>query len=452
MAPGHRPIHRFTVDPRRRPPSRRHRGRCAALGLAARRAVDVADVVFVEGDLDDRRPRPARRVPRRPAAADRHRGTSRRPDAHVEITLHPGVTDSAADAVVHAAAQLGVAVAAAATGRRIEFPAGTDDATSTCCSAGSSPTRSSSAGRTAPAEPVLHPGADDAPAVEIVRRPRPRRRRPRRASAPSGRWPSTPRSCGSSATTSTRSAATRPTSSWRRWPRRGASTAPTRRSGPPSRPPTASSEPVAARPAARRHRRRRPRRSCGRRSSATPAIVVVRARHDDRPQGRDPQPPVGRRAVRRRQHRRRRRDPRRPGRRPPADRRAPTCCASARPTCRVDDLPDGVAAPAAHPRRRRSTASPTTATRSACRPSPAPCSTTRRTRPTRSCSAAASASPPTGRCPTARSPATGSSCSAGAPAATASAGPRSPAPRWTPPPARSPGPACRSATRSPRSC
>ena len=49
-------------------------------------------------------------------------------------------------------------------------------------------------------------------------------------------------------------------------------------------------------------------------------------------------------------------------------------------------------------------------------------------------------------------PVTVSSCSAAARVETASAGRRSPAPRWTPRPARSPGPACRSATRSPRSC
>ena len=99
-----------------------------------------------------------------------------------------------------------------------------------------------------------------------------------------------------------------------------------------------------------------------------------------------------------------------------------------------------------------STASPTTATRSACRPSPAPSSTTRASPPTRWCSAAASVWPPSDRCPPARSPVIASSCSAGAPAATASAARRSPAPRWTPPRARSPGPACRSVTRSPRSC
>ena len=54
------------------------------------------------------------------------------------------------------------------------------------------------------------------------------------------------------------------------------------------------------------------------------------------------------------------------------------------------------------------------------------------------------------RCP-ARSPATWWWSSAAAPAATACAAPRSAAPPWTPPPARWPAPACRSATRSSRS-
>src|SRR5690606_24833762 len=39
----------------------------------------------------------------------------------VEIALLPGVTDSAAPAVVRAARQLGAPVTAAATGRRVEF-------------------------------------------------------------------------------------------------------------------------------------------------------------------------------------------------------------------------------------------------------------------------------------------------------------------------------------------
>ena len=75
----------------------------------------------------------------------------------------------------------------------------------------------------------------------------------------------------------------------------------------------------------------------------------VHARHDAGPEGRDPQPPVGRRAVRRRQHRGRRRDPRRPRHGAPADRSSPTCCASAPPTCPIDDLPDG----SLHPLRIR---------------------------------------------------------------------------------------------------
>ena len=52
----------------------------------------------------------------------------------------------------------------------------------------------------------------------------------------------------------------------------------------------------------------------------------------------------------------------------------------------------------------------------------------------------------------ARTPATASSCSVVAPAATASAARRSRRRRWTPPPVRWRARACRSATRSPRSC
>ena len=126
-------------------------------------------------------------------------------------------------------------------------------------------------------------------------------------------------------------------------------------------------------------------------------IVVVhrRARTIAR-QGRDAQPPVGDRAVRRRQHRRRRRDPRRARAPPTARSPSPTSCASARPTSPPSDCPTacctrGGSATASSP------ASPTTATRSACRPSPARCCTTPATPPTRSCSAAASASPTTAR-------------------------------------------------------
>ena len=84
---------------------------------------------------------------------------------------------------------------------------------------------------------------------------------------------------------------------------------------------------------------------------------------------------------------------------------------------------------------------------------PARCCTTPATSPTRWCTPAASAWPPraSGSCP-ARSPATSWWSWAAAPAATACAAPRSAAPPWTPPPATSPAPACRSATRSSRSC
>ena len=132
MTSGRRSIHRFTVrsgddDPR----AAAIAAGADALGLTLAGDVRIADLVFVEGDLDD-------------AGLDRlgafladpllQTGSWDPPEPgdgpHVEITLHPGVTDGAADAVVRAAAQLGVTVDAAATGRRIELPAGTsaDDA------------------------------------------------------------------------------------------------------------------------------------------------------------------------------------------------------------------------------------------------------------------------------------------------------------------------------------
>jgi phosphoribosylformylglycinamidine synthase subunit PurSL len=101
----------------------------AALGVPIAGSIDVADVVYIEGDLD-------------PAELDRLGGFLIDPllqtgtwdvppdDAHhVEITLHPGVTDAAAGAVRHAGEHLGVTVAAAATGRRIEFPPAVDAGT-----------------------------------------------------------------------------------------------------------------------------------------------------------------------------------------------------------------------------------------------------------------------------------------------------------------------------------
>ena len=93
-------------------------------------------------------------------------GTWDAPDGDgVEITLHPGVTDGAADAVRHAAGQLGIDVTAAATGRRIELPAG---------AAADTLLRRLIANpiiehwTTGAADPDLHPGSDDVPAVEVI--------------------------------------------------------------------------------------------------------------------------------------------------------------------------------------------------------------------------------------------------------------------------------------------
>jgi hypothetical protein len=100
----------------------------------------VSDVVFVEGDLS-------------PADLDALHGLLCDPllqtarwelptGPGVEITFLPGVTDTAAASVVHGAAQLGVAITGAATGRRVELGPSVDPAAvprRSC--AGSSPTR-----------------------------------------------------------------------------------------------------------------------------------------------------------------------------------------------------------------------------------------------------------------------------------------------------------------------
>ena len=124
MAPGPRPIHRFTVRSRDADPrADAIAAGASSLGVGLGGSVDIADLVFVEGALDE---------------GDRHRlgafladpllqtGSWDVPTGGIEITLHPGVTDGGAEAVVHAAQQLGLPVAAAATGRRLVLPAGAD--------------------------------------------------------------------------------------------------------------------------------------------------------------------------------------------------------------------------------------------------------------------------------------------------------------------------------------
>jgi phosphoribosylformylglycinamidine synthase subunit PurSL len=91
----------------------------AHLGIVLPDRVEVADVIHVSGALShDERVRLAE------ALADPHlqHATWDAPVRDgIEVTLLPGVTDTAADAVLHAAAQLGIELATAATARRIEF-------------------------------------------------------------------------------------------------------------------------------------------------------------------------------------------------------------------------------------------------------------------------------------------------------------------------------------------
>ncbi|MBA3288143.1 MAG: phosphoribosylformylglycinamidine synthase subunit PurS, partial [Acidimicrobiia bacterium] len=134
----------------------------AALGVPISAPPAVAEVVFVEGDLGaddldalvDFLADPLLQVGSWDIPADR--------PEHVEITLLPGVTDTPADTVRHAGTQLGVPVDGAATGRRIEFPAGTDAATVDLLVRrviANPIIERWSVGRAA--EPVFHPGTDD---------------------------------------------------------------------------------------------------------------------------------------------------------------------------------------------------------------------------------------------------------------------------------------------------
>ncbi len=89
------------------------------LGIELAGAVCVADVIHVAGELGgDQRDRLTA------ALADPLLQTASwdPPESDgIEVTLLPGVTDTAADAVLHAADQLGIELTSAATARRIEF-------------------------------------------------------------------------------------------------------------------------------------------------------------------------------------------------------------------------------------------------------------------------------------------------------------------------------------------
>ena len=91
----------------------------AHLGIDLPAPVEVADVIHLSGALDDEHR--ARFVA---AVADpllQHASWDAPTSDGIEITFLPGVTDTAADAVLHAAGQLGIELTAAATARRIEF-------------------------------------------------------------------------------------------------------------------------------------------------------------------------------------------------------------------------------------------------------------------------------------------------------------------------------------------
>ncbi|MDF2732559.1 MAG: purS, partial [Desertimonas sp.] len=87
--------------------------------------VAVADLVFLEGDLDDRDLESLHRFLVDPLLQE---GTwAVPPQPGVEVAFLPGVTDGAAATLLHAASRLGVPVAGAATGRRIEFGTSLDE-------------------------------------------------------------------------------------------------------------------------------------------------------------------------------------------------------------------------------------------------------------------------------------------------------------------------------------
>jgi len=84
----------------------------------------IADIVFVDGDLSGEDLDRLHGVLVDPLL---QRGNWDAPTTDgIEITLQPGVTDSAADAVRHTANQLGLAIDAAATGTRLQFPESVD--------------------------------------------------------------------------------------------------------------------------------------------------------------------------------------------------------------------------------------------------------------------------------------------------------------------------------------
>jgi phosphoribosylformylglycinamidine synthase len=117
--------HRLTIstidaDPR----GEAIRTAAAQLGLEVSGSVAVADVIHVSGELDD-----DQRARLAAAVADpllQHATWSHPERDGIEITFLPGVTDTAAEAVLHAARQLGLPLTSTSTARRIEFDPSVD--------------------------------------------------------------------------------------------------------------------------------------------------------------------------------------------------------------------------------------------------------------------------------------------------------------------------------------
>ncbi len=96
------------------------------LGFDLSEPVRVADVIHVSGSFDDEQ---RRRLTTALADALLQHATWDAPDTDgIEVTFLPGVTDTAADAVLHAAQQLDIELESAATARRIEFGSTVDTA------------------------------------------------------------------------------------------------------------------------------------------------------------------------------------------------------------------------------------------------------------------------------------------------------------------------------------
>jgi phosphoribosylformylglycinamidine synthase len=118
--------HRLTIRSIDRDPRARHiENGAQALGLADVGEISIADIVHVDADLTDEQRQQLHGVLVDPLLQI---GSWEIPTRHgVEIALQPGVTDSGAAAVHHAAEQLEIDIRHAATGTRVEFDESLDD-------------------------------------------------------------------------------------------------------------------------------------------------------------------------------------------------------------------------------------------------------------------------------------------------------------------------------------